>query len=95
MSSGLILGFFGFFGSLWVSVGSFGFLTVYIFPCSLDLLLCSIRGVFTSNGGLLSAFMLLGQLFKVAPCGLVQDLAGTVSFSLCQTAHDLKNLVEI
>ena len=31
----------------------------------------SIHGVYTSTGGLLSAFMLLEQLFKVAPCGLV------------------------
>ena len=49
----------------------------------------------TLTGGLLSVFMLLEQLFKVVPCGLVQDLAGTLSFSLCQTAHDLENLAGI
>ena len=33
--------------------------------------------------------MLLEQHFKVAPCGLVQDSADTLSFSFCQTAHYL------
>ena len=49
---------------------------------------CIDHGVFISTGGLLSAIMLLEQLFKVAPCGLVQDSAGMLSFSICQTAHD-------
>ena len=53
------------------------------------------HGVYTSTGGLLLAFMLLEQLFKVAPCWLVRDLAGTLSFSFCQTAHDLKKLAVI
>ena len=50
----------------------------------------AVHSVYTSTGGLLSAFMLLEQLFKVAPFGLVRDLAGMLSFSFCQTAHDLK-----
>ena len=53
------------------------------------------HGVYTSTGGLLLAFMLLEQLFKVAPCGLVRDSAETLYFSFCQMAHDLKNLVGI
>ena len=52
--------------------------------------LSDIHGVYTLTGGLLSAFMLLEQLFKVAPCGLDRDSAGTLSFSYCQTAHDMK-----
>ena len=57
--------------------------------------ICSYHGVYTLTGGLLSEFMLLEQLFKVAPCRLVLDSAGTLSFSLCQTAQDLKNLAGI
>ena len=33
--------------------------------------------------------MLWEQLFKVAPCWLVQDSARTLSFSFCQPAHNL------
>ena len=38
------------------------------------------HGVYTSTGGLLSVFMLLEQLFKVAPCRLVRGSAGMLSF---------------
>ena len=55
----------------------------------------AMHGVNTSTGGLLLAFMLLEQLFKAAPCGLVRDSVGTPSFSFFQTAHYLKYLVEI
>ena len=51
------------------------------------------HGVYTLTGGLLSAFMLLEQLFKVAPCRLVWDLAGTLSYSFCQSVNELKILV--
>ena len=65
----------------------------------MKILLCifddNVHGVYNLTGGLLSAFILLEQLFKVAPCRLVQDSAGTLSFSFCQTANDLKNLAGI
>ena len=66
-------------------------------PSSLPLsqLKLSAHGVYTSTCGLLLAFMLLEQLFKFAPCGLVRDSAGMLSFSFCQMAHNLKKLAEI
>jgi len=57
--------------------------------------MCLNHGVYTSTGGLLLAFMLLEQLFKVAPSRLGRDSVGILSFSFCQTAHDLKELVGI
>ena len=52
----------------------------------------TMHGVYTSTGGLLLAFMLLEQLFKVALCGLFRDSVRAISFSFCQTANDLKIL---
>ena len=53
-----------------------------------------LQWVYQSSGAI-SAFTLWEQIFKVSPCWLVRDSAGTLSFSFCQTAHDLKDLAEI
>ena len=44
-------------------------------------------------GDTILVFMLLEQLFKAAPCGLVRGSARIVLLSFCQKAHDLKILV--
>ena len=46
------------------------------------------------RGNNITAFILLEQLFTVAPSWLVQGLARTLSFSFCKMAHDLKILAE-